>query len=82
MLGKEFLNSKGSKLGQILCADKTGFRRLGHMYNYSISHKILYMYNYSISHEILYIYNYSISHEILYIYNTVGGSFLRATLFH
>ena len=29
---KELLNLKGSKLGQILCADKTGFRRLGHIY--------------------------------------------------
>ena len=28
MLGKELLNLKGSKLGQILRADKTGFRRL------------------------------------------------------
>ena len=30
MLGKELLNLKVSKLGQILRADKTGFRRLGH----------------------------------------------------
>ena len=28
---KELLNLKGSKLGQILRADKTGFRRLGHI---------------------------------------------------
>ena len=28
---KELLNLKGSKLGQILHADKTGFRRLGHI---------------------------------------------------
>ena len=27
---KELLNLQCSKLGQILCADKTGFRRLGH----------------------------------------------------
>ena len=32
MLGKELLNLKGSKLGQILHADKTGFRTLGHTY--------------------------------------------------
>ena len=32
MLG---LNLKGSKLGQIFRADKTGFRRLGHIYSYS-----------------------------------------------
>ena len=32
MLGKKLLNLKGSKLGQILHADKTGFRRLGHIY--------------------------------------------------
>ena len=34
MLGKELLNLKaeGSKLDQILCADKTGIRRLGHKY--------------------------------------------------
>ena len=31
MLGKELLNLKGSKLSQILRADKTGFRRLGHI---------------------------------------------------
>ena len=31
MLGKKLLNLKSSKLGQILCADKTGFRRLGHI---------------------------------------------------
>ena len=30
MLGKELLSLKHSKLGQILCADKTGFCRLGH----------------------------------------------------
>ena len=30
-LEKELLNLKGSKLGQILRADKTGFRRLGHI---------------------------------------------------
>ena len=30
MLGKELLNLKGSKLDQILCADKTGIHRLGH----------------------------------------------------
>ena len=28
---KSYQNLKGSKLGQILCADKTGFRRLGHI---------------------------------------------------
>ena len=28
----ELLNLKGSNLGQILCADKTGFRRLGLIY--------------------------------------------------
>ena len=33
MLGKELLNLKSSKLGQILRADKTGFRRLGHIYS-------------------------------------------------
>ena len=32
MLGK-ILNLK-DKLGQILCADKTGFRRLSHIYGY------------------------------------------------
>ena len=32
---KELLNLKGSKLVQILRADKTGFRRLGHIYVYS-----------------------------------------------
>ena len=31
MLGKELINLKGSKLGQILRADKTGFRRLDHI---------------------------------------------------
>ena len=31
---KELLNLKGSKLGQILCADKTGFRRLGYICTY------------------------------------------------
>ena len=30
---KELLNLKGSKLGQILRADKTGFRRLGHNFD-------------------------------------------------
>ena len=30
MLEKELLNLKGSKLDQILRADKTGFHRLGH----------------------------------------------------
>ena len=30
MLGKRV---KGSKLGQILCADKTGFCRLSHIFN-------------------------------------------------
>ena len=35
MLGKVLLNLKGSKLGQILRADKTGFRRLSHiLYNF------------------------------------------------
>ena len=29
---KESLNLKGSKLDQILRADKTGFRRLSHIY--------------------------------------------------
>ena len=29
---KELLNLKGSKLGQILRADKTGFRRLDHIF--------------------------------------------------
>ena len=29
---KELLNLKCSKLGQILCANKTGFRRLGHIF--------------------------------------------------
>ena len=29
---EKLLNLKGSKLGQILCADKIGFRRLGYMY--------------------------------------------------
>ena len=29
---KELLNLKGSKLGQILRADKTGFCRLGHIF--------------------------------------------------
>ena len=33
MLGKELLNLKGSKFGQILHADKTGFHRLGHIYD-------------------------------------------------
>ena len=28
---KKLLNLKGSKLGQILRADKTGFRKLGHI---------------------------------------------------
>ena len=28
---KKLLNLKCSKLGQILCADKAGFRRLGHI---------------------------------------------------
>ena len=32
MLGKELSNLKGSKLGQILRADKIGFRRLGHIW--------------------------------------------------
>ena len=32
----ELLNLKGSKLGQILRADKTGFRRLGHIYALAI----------------------------------------------
>ena len=31
MLEKELLNLKGSKLGQILSADKTGFCRFGHI---------------------------------------------------
>ena len=35
MLGKRLLNLKGSKLGQILRADKTGFCRLGHKLNFS-----------------------------------------------
>ena len=30
---KELLNLKGSKLGQILREDKTGFHRLGHNYD-------------------------------------------------
>ena len=30
---KELLNLKGSKLGQILCADKTGFRRLSYIFS-------------------------------------------------
>ena len=29
---KELLNLKGSKLSQILCADKIGFRRLSHIF--------------------------------------------------
>ena len=29
---KKLLNLKGSKLGQTLCAGKTGFRRLGHIF--------------------------------------------------
>ena len=29
---KKLLNLKGSKLSQILCADKTGFCRLGHKF--------------------------------------------------
>ena len=33
---KELLNLKGSKLGQILRTDKTGFRRLGHIYGYNL----------------------------------------------
>ena len=32
MLGKKVIKFKGSKLGQILCADKTGFHRPGHIY--------------------------------------------------
>ena len=32
MLGKTVIKSESSKFGQILCADKTGFRRLGHIY--------------------------------------------------
>ena len=32
MLGKELFNLKGSTLGQILRADKTGFCRLGHIF--------------------------------------------------
>ena len=34
----ELLNFKSSKLGQILCADKTGFRRLGHIYDAVFTH--------------------------------------------
>ena len=32
------LNLKGSKLGQILHADKTGFRRLGHIISHTYMH--------------------------------------------
>ena len=32
-LEKELLNLKGSKIGKILRADKTGFRRLDHIYD-------------------------------------------------
>ena len=32
MLGKRVIKLKGSKFGQILHADKTGFRRLGHIF--------------------------------------------------
>ena len=31
MLGKRVIKFEGSKLSQILCADKTGFRRLYHI---------------------------------------------------
>ena len=31
MLGEKLLNLKGSKLGQVYRADKTGFRRLSHI---------------------------------------------------
>ena len=34
MLGKRVINLKGSKLGQILHEDKTGFCRLGHILKY------------------------------------------------
>ena len=34
MLEKELLNLKGSKLAQILCTDKTGFCRVGHICSY------------------------------------------------
>ena len=37
LLKKELLNLKGSKLGQILRADKTGFRRLSHIPCFLIS---------------------------------------------
>ena len=40
MLGKELLNLKGSKLGQILRADKTGFRRLSHIILYQMHNKL------------------------------------------
>ena len=33
MLGKRVIKLKGSKLGQISRADKTGFCRLGHIYD-------------------------------------------------
>ena len=34
MVVKRVINLKGSKLGQILREDKTGFCRLGHISNY------------------------------------------------
>ena len=32
MLGKRVIKLERLKIGQILCADKTGFRRLSHIY--------------------------------------------------
>ena len=40
---KKLLNLKDSKLTQKFYGNKTGFVRPGHIYNYSISHKILYV---------------------------------------